>query len=65
MASYFISKAILKSKEVRYRAVITQSGRNMILGYVICETTRATIVIFELSLWFLCLFSFVGAKKDG
>ena len=29
MASYFISKAILKSKEVRYRAVITQSGRNI------------------------------------
>jgi len=29
MASYFISKAILKSKEARYRAVVTQSGRNI------------------------------------
>ena len=29
MTSYFISKAVLKSKEVRYRAVITESGKNI------------------------------------
>ncbi len=29
MASYFISKATLKNKEVRYRAVITESGKNI------------------------------------
>ena len=29
MASYFISKTTLKNKEVRYRAVITESGKNI------------------------------------
>jgi len=29
MASYFISKATLKNKEVRYRTVITESGKNV------------------------------------